>query len=283
MGIDAEIAKVGASRLSASGLPIVTAVNPLGSGEEDVEHFGEIDLFCSLGMAALPPAATTNAHAEVVALRGVPGCTGLGIAGRAEGSADAYAMLHPGDTAQHATGPKHGAMLLTREDGRVTMLTSEDATTTGRTVFIEVSPDGQRFVGPWGKVTFGADGFHVRHYTGARIDIGGIGGSAMPGPLAALGAYCSLSAPIIRLEGAAVALGGSGPQDAVCKSTPLVVALTQLNVALGVLAGALPAIGAATAPSTASVAGAASTAIGLAIASIAAALPLLPSSSTTVT
>jgi hypothetical protein len=193
-------------------------------------------------------------------------------------------MLNEGDSCLHATGTKHGAMLLTREDGRVTLLTSDDATTTGRTVFIEAAPDGQRWVAPWGKVTFATDGFHVRHYTGARIDIGGIGGSALPGPLAALGAYASFSAPIIRLEGAAIALGGSGPQDAVAKSTSTVAALTAISAALAAIAASLPGIAAATvAGAGAPAAAAAVAAITPAVVAITTALALIPSTSTTVT
>lgn len=279
--LDGEISRIGASRLSASGLPVVTATNPVGGAATDVEHFGEVDVFGALGLSARPHASTADGHAEALILRGVPGCPGLAIGLRNERSSDAYAALAEGDTALHATGPKHGAMVLARENGRVTLLTSDDATIQGRTVFIEVDPVGHRFVGPWGKVTFAQDGFHVRHYTGARIDLGGIGGSALPGPLAALGGYVSLSAPIIRLEGAAIALGGIGVPDNVAKSTPLTEALIALNVALAAIAAALP--GLATTPAGATAASTASTAIGVGIAAIAVALPLIPSASTTVT
>jgi hypothetical protein len=139
MAIDAEIAKIGASRLSSTGLPVVVATNALGSEDADVEHFGEIDQFGVLGVTARPAAANTNGHAEALVFRGVPGTTGITGLVRDERAADAYAMLSEGDSCLHATGAKHGAMLLTREDGRVTMLTSEDATITGRTVFCEVA------------------------------------------------------------------------------------------------------------------------------------------------
>jgi len=171
-------------------------------------------------------------------------------------------------------------MLLTREDGRVTMLTSDDATITGRTVFCEVSPDGHRWVAPWGKTTFGADGFHVLHHTGARLDLGGIGG--LPAPLDALSAYATLSAPIVRIEGTAIALGATaGIPDAIARSTPLVEALTALSVALTAVAAALPAI--ATTPSGGTAASTAATAIGVATALIASTVPLIPCTSTTVT
>jgi hypothetical protein len=294
MAIDAEIVRIGASRLSSTGLPVVEASNPIGSGDGDSEHFGEIDYFCPLGLSALPAAATrgadgsVTAHAEALVCRGVPGTTGVAINMRDERAGDAFGMLHPGDTCIHATGPLHGAMVLAREDGRATLLTSEDGTITGRTVFCEVAPGTTeepggnfRVVGPFGKMTMGSNGFHVRHYTGARLDLGGIGGSALPGPLSSLGAYVTVSAPIMRFECSALAIGTGTGSDAVAKSTAVVAALTATSAALVAIAAgvqALPTTGGGAA-AAATIAGALNSAAG----SIDAALALIPSTSTAVT
>ncbi len=275
------IVKLGASRLSDSGLPIVTATDQIGDGTREVEHFGEIDHFNGLGLTARPFPANDSGHAETLVDRNVAGTTGVAIGGRDERCADMYGALGPGDTCVHATGPSHSAQMMCKEDGSVTMVTTDDGTATGRSVFWQTDKDAFRGVAPWGRLTFDATGFHVRHHTGARIDLGGVGG--LPAPLDSMGAYVSISAPVLRLTGGAVAIG-QGLGDAAAKATPTLAVLAAIATSLTAIGAALNGINVALVPTgSASVAVTPATAaIVAAVSAISTAATLIPATTVTV-
>lgn len=282
--IDCELAQLGASRLSATGLAVVTATNPIGSPGGDVESFGEVDHINSLGITSRPFPANDAGHAEAPVLRGVPGCLGLALGGRDERCGDMYAALAEGDTVVHATGPSHAAQLKCAENGTVTALTTDDGTVTGRSVFWQIRPDAFRGIAPWGKLTYDQSGFHVRHYTGARIDLGGIGG--LPAPLDAMGAYITLAAPIVKIEGSAIALGtAEGVPEPVAKATTTLAVLAEIGTALTAVTVALNALNASLVTPGAASPGVAPAiaAVAAAVAAISGAAATLPSLSTTVT
>jgi hypothetical protein len=155
----------------------------------------------------------------------------------------------PGESFQY--GAK-GQFVRCHPDGKISTFTTDDATPNGRSVFSQVAPNGFTRVAPWGRETFDASGFHVKHVSGARIDLGAIGG--LPTPLDALNSYFSVSAQMARIEAAVVSLG---PADipgmpaakatiAQASDTALLTALQTTLTAIDAVMTALGAIGALT-------------------------------------
>ncbi|MEO7032735.1 MAG: hypothetical protein ABI548_02805 [Polyangiaceae bacterium] len=170
-------------------------------------------------------------------------------------------------------------------DGRVSMFTTDDGTPNGKTVALQIKPDGLLFSAPWGKITFDATGFHVLHSSGAAIDLGAIGGLASP--LDALGTYVKLTGAMVQLEASIIANGpAAGIADAPVKTLPLVTLLGTLEANIVAVQAALVAIGAGPAGvppavgTAVAAAGVTATAAGIAISGAAL---TLPSSSTAVT
>jgi hypothetical protein len=177
-------------------------------------------------------------------------------------------------------------------DGNVSLYTTDDGTADGKSVYAQVRPDGFRFVHPHGKMVLDKTGFHVLHSSGARVDLGAIGG--LPPPLDALGSYAKLSAATVTIEGAAIALGtAAGAPDPVARATPTLAVLTALEAAVASLTlqlaalitgvGAIPTVGTAAAAGAVALETATSAAVTAATAALASATPLLPSNSTTST
>lgn len=146
-----------------------------------------------------------------------------------------------GETFFH--GPT-GAFMRFKGDGSISLFTTDDNTTNGRSVALVVSPTGLVFNFPYGRLTFDSTGFHVLHNSGARIDAGAVGG--LPAPLDALQSYVSMGAAMARVEGSAVSVG---PRTGAAQpSAGATVTLALFNALNGVLA-ALATPGAIIAPS----------------------------------
>ncbi len=111
----------------------------------------------------------------------------------------------PGESFQY--GAK-GQFVRCHPDGKISTFTTDDATPNGKSVYSQVAPTGFTRVAPWGRETFDANGFHVKHVSGARIDLGAIAG--LPPPLEALSSYFTVSAQMLRLEGSTVSIGPAG-------------------------------------------------------------------------
>lgn len=174
----------------------------------------------------------------------------------------------PGETFFY--GPT-GSFVRHHTDGRISLYTTDDATPIGRTVALALAPTGLTYNFPYGKQAFDATGFHVLHNSGARIDLGALGG--LPFPLDTLASYVTLSAAIVRIEGSVISLGtAAGIAEPITKAlslateifVPLALALEAVNASLVAIgetppitanAGSQTAIAAATAAiQTASVA-----------------------------
>jgi len=121
-------------------------------------------------------------------------------------------------------------------DGSVSIFcTSLGATPGGQTIQWKSSPTGRLYSAPWGKETFDNTGYHLRAFSGARLDLGGVAG--MPAPLDALGSYANLQAAAIRLTATLTSIGPAGvPADAVAKATPTLIALQTILPVLNLLA-----------------------------------------------
>lgn len=171
-------------------------------------------------------------------------------------------------------------------DGSISMLTTDDGTVTGQSIFCKVSPDGFAWVAPWGKMTFDATGFHVITVSGASLHMGGL---SCPAPLSALSSYAKLSAQMVQVEGSAVSMGATaGAPEPIAKATATNLALDALSAALSAVNAALIAIPAgvvagASSAALAAAIGAATTAIGAAGSAITAAHVTIPSASSGVT
>jgi len=185
--------------------------------------------------------------------------------------------IQPGESFHY--GPK-GQFVRCHADGRVSIFTTDDATPNGRSVYFQVAPTGFTWVAPWGRITFDANGFHVVHVSGARIDLGAIGG--LPAPLDQLSSYATLSGHMVRLEGSALSLGpGAGEGEPAAKALTTLAVLQSLAAALDAVGASLAALtGVPTNTSAASGPTAtAATAITAAQLAVTAAIDTLPSSS----
>lgn len=203
---------------------------------------------------------------------------------------DRLAELHPGETIHY--GPT-GQFTRMHDDGRITQFTTDDATLNGRSIYTELSPtDGWSLITPWGKVTFGPNGFHVKHSSGARFGLGAIGG--LPAPLDALPSYISLSAAMIQIEASISAEGTVvGTPEPVAKATSTLAQLTAMQSAIAALQTAVTAVGAslsgianggvAAADVSATATGTSATAVSAAATALAAAALAIPSKSKQVT
>lgn len=160
-----------------------------------------------------------------------------------------------------------GNFIRCHRDGRLSMFTSDDGTTTGKTVAFQVKPDGFIWSAPWGKMTFDATGFHMLHSSGAAIDAGAIGG--LPAPLSALGSYVKLTAAMVQLEASIIANGVSaGASEPATKATTLAALLATMQAVLALIGPAVSAAKASSMPLTPDPAGAALAAFTTALAAL---------------
>jgi hypothetical protein len=170
-------------------------------------------------------------------------------------------------------------------DGRISLFTTDDNTPNGKTVALQIMPDGLLFSAPWGKLTFDATGFHVLHVSGAAIDLGAIGG--LPAPLSALSSYVKLTGNMVSSEASIIANGtAAGLANAVAKADPIVAALSAVSTGFAAVATAMGVVAGAIVPSSVPATGAATT-LATAVATLAGAISalelLIPSSSSSVT
>jgi hypothetical protein len=95
-------------------------------------------------------------------------------------------------------------------DGSISLFTTDDNTTNGRSVYLTLSPTGLEFNFPFGKLTYDANGFHAVTNSGARLDLGAL---TAPAPLNIIPdmSYATLSASITHIEGSAVHVGTADP------------------------------------------------------------------------
>lgn len=135
-----------------------------------------------------------------------------------------YGNLKAGETCIYAGGHDGNSQgrVLIKDDGSVTLLTTNDNTKTGKVVALKIAPDGFTFTSPWGSFKFDASGFHLKTKAGPRIDMGGLDLSTTGVPGAISGAvtgYFSVTSPKCSLKCGIVELG-AGPTFATCLAAP---------------------------------------------------------------
>ncbi len=145
-----------------------------------------------------------------------------------------YGNLADGETCVYGPGGDGNSQgrVLIKDDGSVTLYTTDTNTKDGNTVALRISPQGGlEFTSQWGSLTFDQTGFHVRTQAGPRLDMGGI---SLPGvPTAVTGAftgYAKLTAPTVAIEGANCVIGMG----------PIIGQAMWLNSALAINGGPLP-------------------------------------------
>lgn len=254
-------------------------------GEEGADE--NVPFFQTPGFVSIyaPPDAGKSAGEAIVFKTGG---TDYAFAGRDVRALAIAGNLKDGESCAYAS--LGAARTLYKADGRVVNYTTDDNTDQGHAIYSSVETTGFVRVCPWGRETFDEKGYHLLHASGARVDLGGISG--MPAPLSALSSYATISAQMVRIEGAAISLGTAvGIPEPVAKATTLYALLQAISATLSTVSTALALVPAGTTPSpTAPPATALGTAITAATASvvalqgtITAALLTLPSASTQVT
>jgi len=125
-------------------------------------------------------------------------------------------LLKPGETLFY--GGK-GQFIRAMEDGGFGLWAPGDGIDFSGTL----GADGIFFAGPWGTFELSKNGFHVKHASGARIDLGAIGG--LPAPLNAIGSYCKIAAGAVDLNATAVTLGPDGTAPVSLAGVPALVSI----------------------------------------------------------
>jgi hypothetical protein len=184
-------------------------------------------------------------------------CTTDGDEVRVSGSRDLRMSgklpdLKPGESRMYGYAGQWQRM---HQDGRITwMTTDQDGNPDGNAIYLQLHPGyGLIFDSPWFRITAGKYGFHaIDKGSGSRFDMGSVGG--LPGALAALSSYIQISTPgVLKLEGAAIALGGGTTPGAANEIS--VTALQTYITAVDIFAAAVGVIVASLIPASGVTAG----------------------------
>lgn len=129
-------------------------------------------------------------------------------------------------------------IVVKKATGAVALITSDDGTTDGRTIYTRVFKDGWEAVGPHASIKVTSDGIHMKHSGGARISMGSIGG--LPAPLDALSSYVKIEAAMISIKTAALSLGSDGGAANDAATTALWGFLSELVAAIATVTMTTP-------------------------------------------
>jgi len=140
--MELDIAILGASHVNKDGVPVVQASIGVKNETDDVEPFGEIDVYQAGGVTSLPFGAGPGGHAEGLIARDVGGRDAVLLGWRDTRTAAIVGKMKPGDTVIHSTGPNQAAQLQLKEEKRQAALVSEDSA--GKTMMIMLDGKGDR-------------------------------------------------------------------------------------------------------------------------------------------
>jgi hypothetical protein len=118
---------LGSSHVTADGVPLVQAVVPVRNDTDDVEQYGELEMFQCLGLTSLPWPKTKEGYAEGLAIVNVGGRDAVIVGARDVRTAKIVGKMQPGDTVVHSTGPKQSAQLQLKEKNRQAVLATKDS------------------------------------------------------------------------------------------------------------------------------------------------------------
>lgn len=123
----ASVVILGASRVTKEGVPLAQCVVPVSNKTNDVEQFGECEVYQCLGVTSLPWGATKDGHAEGLVIHNIGGRDAVIVGARDVRTAKIVGKMKPGDTVVHSTGPKMAAQLQLKEEKRQAVLTTIDS------------------------------------------------------------------------------------------------------------------------------------------------------------
>lgn len=237
---------------------------------QDVESQG-VEWIQHVGYASRPP----NPDAGVAACQGVVIARGgrdTCIASQDARGQQLAGILKPGESCMYGAGADGLAQgrVICKQDGSVTLFTTNDNTSDGKSVYLRIKPTAFEVVAPWGTLKFDDTGLHVLHSSGASFDLGGIYG--LPAPLDQISSYVKCQAATVNLASSAQSFGAGAGQP-LASATSVTAALTTISTALAAIAAQCGAAGSAV------TAGAAATTASTALASLALLIPTSTSSS----
>ncbi len=235
---------IGAAVLSTAVDNITnTILAQIGSIGDEYVYSDKAEWYQHVGFSSRPSKPKKGHQAaECVAIRDDRDVV---IASRDIRSQQIYGNLKDGETCLWAGGDDgtgQGRVIL-KADGSINIFATSDNTDAGNSVYFRVAPDGFAWVAPWGTIKFDPSGFHVRHASGARIDLGAMGG--LPSPLDVLTSYATMTAASVGLVGTIAGGGSSG--DTAAKSSALISFATALGAVGTALAANTPTAGAGSA------------------------------------
>lgn len=171
---------------------------------------------------------------------------------------------------EHITYSSAGCFTRHHVDGSISHATTDKGGQGGFTVASRVLPTGFQRFGSFGRETFDAGGWRVKHASGAQVALGAIGG--LPAPLSSLGSFFRVTAGIIEINASAVTIGPTGAAgQPVAQAAPLVTVLATVAASLTAITAAIQSDPQIAAPAKAAVAAA----VTASVASISACLPLI--------
>jgi len=144
---DAVVVVLGASHVTAEGVPLIQAVNPIGNSNDDVEPFGEVASYQVLGVTSLPWPTTKEGHAEGLVIVNVGGHDAVLVGARDLRTAKIVGKMGPGDTVLHSTGPEQAAQVQLKEKKRQVVLATKDSSGETMMVILDGKNDAVQIVG----------------------------------------------------------------------------------------------------------------------------------------
>lgn len=153
-------------------------------------------------------------------------------------SVDKVPKIQPGEFINYGPAAQFTRYYL---DGTVTDFTTADGTPTGQAIISGAGNKGHIRSGPWGVEKFNNDAYDLRHHSGARVTMGGIGG--LPAPFDGISSYIRYQAGSFRVLSQVIALGPGGvPHEPVAKATALTAILTSVGAAMQTLLAVVTAL-----------------------------------------
>lgn len=166
-----------------------------------------------IGFASLPSLPEPGKVAcQVLAINS--GSNDIAFASRDIRTSSIYGNLQPGETTLYACGPQGTgqAKVLLKQDGAVTLYTTETNKSDGAGVYLRLAPDKLEFHAPWGRLVFDAAGLHIETQNGGYFDLSNttyLG--TMPGSM------CTIAASTVTIDAPMVFLG---PSDVATSGVP---------------------------------------------------------------
>lgn len=165
-----DIAVLGASKVDPeTGAPKWQANVPLTDDTVDVEALGELDVFQSLGIYALPYGKTEEGYAEGVFARSCGGRSAVCLGARDTRTSGITGNLQPGDTVMCSTGPQQAAQVRCSEKKRQVVLATKDTRNKTVAFVLDGKNDKVQLAAFGHMLQFDRDTISITHKSGASL------------------------------------------------------------------------------------------------------------------